>query len=125
MAVPDRLLRYLVLDAWTEQRVHLLADEEILLPGLRRAWVGTHHRSSLAVFIDTPGGVVGFSDTIFYYANVERNHPLGIQESTAECRIAFDRLRRDANILVSPYDPDTGVRFPRGQLVGESAHIPE
>ncbi len=125
MAVPDRLLRYLVFDAWTEQRVHLLADEEILLPGLRTAWVGTHHRSSLAVFVDTPAGVVGFSDTVFYYANVEGNHPLGIQESMAECRIAYDRLRREADILVSPYDPATGTRFPRGQLVGESTHITE
>ena len=105
MAVPDRLLRHLVIDAWAEQRVYLLADEEILLPGLRAAWVGTHHRSSLAVFVDTPSGAVGFSDTIFYYANVEHHHPLGIQESMAECRNAYDRLRREADHLVSPYDP--------------------
>lgn len=123
MAIPDRLLRYLLFDAWTERRVHLLDDEEILLPGLRTAWVGTHHRSSLAVFIDTPGGVVGFSDTIFYYANVERNHPLGIQESMAECRMAYDRLRREADILVSPYDPATGIKFPQGQRIGGSSEI--
>ncbi|PSR20212.1 MAG: hypothetical protein C7B45_16005 [Sulfobacillus acidophilus] len=119
MAVPDDLLRYLLFEAWGEQRVRLLADEATVLPGIRTAWVGTHHRSSLAVFIDTAAGVVGFSDTIFYYANVERNHPLGIQESMAECRVAYERLRREANILVSPYDPANQIRFPHGRVAGE------
>ena len=36
-----------------------------------------------------------------------------------------DRLRREANILISPYDPATGTRFPRGQWVGGSAEITE
>ncbi len=121
MAVPDHLLRYLIFEAWTEQRVHLLDDEEVVVPGIRTAWMGTHHRSSLAVFIESAGGIVGFSDVMFYYANVERNHPLGIQESMAECRRAYDRLRREAEILVSPYDPDTATRFPPGQDIGAAA----
>ena len=123
MAVPDRLLQYLVFKAWPERRVRLLEDEEEIAPGVRSIWVGTHHRSSLAVLVATARGVVAYSDAVFYYENLERDHPLGIQESMEECRIAYARLRRDADIVVSPYDPSNTLRFPGGAVVlapGES-----
>jgi glyoxylase-like metal-dependent hydrolase (beta-lactamase superfamily II) len=114
MAVPDRLLRYLLFDAWYDQRVRLLEDEDVLLPGIRTVWLGTHHRSSIGVFIETEVGLVAFTDTVFYYENLENDHPLGIQESMAECRIAYHRLRKEADIVVSAYDPKNRLRFPQG-----------
>ncbi|WP_053958243.1 hypothetical protein [Sulfobacillus thermosulfidooxidans] len=116
MAIPDRLLQYLMFTAWPEKRVRLLKDEDYIAPGLHTIWVGTHHRSSLAVMVSTARGLVAFSDIVFYYENIERNHPLGIQESMEECRIAYQMLRDKADVVVSPYDPSTMTRFPQGVI---------
>ncbi|MCY0865074.1 MAG: hypothetical protein OWQ57_08995, partial [Sulfobacillus sp.] len=102
---------------WPRQQVRLLGDNEEVLPGLRVRWMGTHHRSSLAVLIETARGTVGFSDVVFYYDNLERNWPLGINESLEECREAYHFLRQHVDIFVSPYDPTTLTRFPGGRVV--------
>ncbi len=115
MAVPDRLLRYLLEDRWARRRFRLLRDAaDEVVPGVRTWWAGTHHRSSLAVEVDTPQGVAILSDVAFYYDNLEQDHPLGIQESMAECRRAYDRIRARGDRFVSLYDPRNGVRFPDG-----------
>ena len=116
MAVPDRILRYLLEDAWFQRRVHLLADEEEVADGLRVWWAATHHRSSLAIEIATSAGLVTFTDTVFYYANVEEDRPLGIQESMEECRSTYERIRRSGARVVSAYDPTTLQRFPGGRV---------
>lgn len=116
MAVPDRILAHLLFDAWPARRVRLVDDEAIICPGLSTFWTGTHHRSSMAVVVETPQGRVGFADAVFYYANLEQDRPLGIQESMEECRVAYERLRREVDRFVSPYDPDTARRFPGGRV---------
>lgn len=113
MAVPDRLLQYLLFDLWPQQRVKLLRDEHELVRGIRTWWAGTHHRSSLAIEVDTDDGVVAISDVAFYYENLEHNVPLGIGESLAECRMAYERLL-EADHFVSLYDPATMSRYPGG-----------
>ncbi len=120
MAVPDRLLQYLLFTAWPAQRVRLLDDEETLYPGLRTWWAGTHHRSSLVVEADTSAGCIAVSDIAFYYENLERLHWLGIAESLEECKDAYARLHRTAQRFVSLYDPATFERFPQGIVSGES-----
>lgn len=114
MAVPDRLLKFLLFDAWPDRRVRLLEDEDEVYPGIRTWWAGTHHRSSMAVEVDTRRGVVAFSDVVFYYENLEQGIPLGILESMEECKDAYLRLRRRADVFVSAYDPATLSRFPDG-----------
>lgn len=114
MAVPDRLLRYLLFDAWHEQRLRLLEDEDEILPGVRTWWAGTHHRSSLCVEVATEQGNVALADAAFYYANLEEDRPLGISESMEECRSTYARIRRSSDIFVSLYDPATSTRFPSG-----------
>jgi len=115
MAVPDRILRFLLEEAWFERRVRLLDDAgDEIFPGIRTWWAGTHHRSSLAVEVDTRQGLVTMSDVAFYYENLERDHPLGIQESMQECRTAYARIRRSGARFASLYDPHTTSRFPGG-----------
>lgn len=118
MAVPDRLLRYLLEDAWFERRVHLLRDEDDVAPGIHVWWAGTHHRSSVAIEIQTAAGLVTFSDIAFYYDNLERDWPLGIQESMEECRDAYARIRASGARFVSFYDPTTLARYPGGVVAG-------
>lgn len=110
--IPDNILTRLVTDKWPQ--VRLLADEEELLPGLRVFWVGAHHRSSLAVAVDTTEGTVVASDSFFRYENVTENRPLGINESLEETLVAYQRIRCEADILVPLYDGRVFEEHPNG-----------
>ncbi len=92
----------------------LMADEHDLLPGIRCRWVGTHHRSSIAVEIDTVKGKVIASDCAFHYANVEESRPLGIAESIIEAHAAYEYIRREADHFIPIYDPAVQERYPEG-----------
>jgi glyoxylase-like metal-dependent hydrolase (beta-lactamase superfamily II) len=112
--VPDDVLIYLTTEAF--DRVHLVDDEEEVLPGIRMFWVGVHHRSSMAISVPTKEGRVIISDCFFKYDNIEKDHPLGIQESMEECRRSYARIRREADVFVPLYDPEVLRRFPGGVI---------
>jgi glyoxylase-like metal-dependent hydrolase (beta-lactamase superfamily II) len=114
MAIPDRILVYLVTTAWS--RVRLLRDEEEVAPDLSVFWTGGHHRSSLAVRIRTTRGTVVAGDCFFRYENLERMHPIGICESLEECLRAYDRIRREADVPIPLYDQRVLQRHPGGRV---------
>ena len=114
LRIPDDALAYLTIEA--PEKLHLLADEEEILPGLKARWVGAHHRSSMAYLIDTSEGRVAVTDCCFKYGNIEGNHPLGIMESLEECLTAYERLRKEADIIIPLYDPEVLERFPEGKV---------
>jgi hypothetical protein len=53
-------------------------------------------------------------DTIFYYDNLEKNHPVGLAVDIVECYQAMERVREVADIVVPPHDPLLLQRFPDG-----------
>jgi glyoxylase-like metal-dependent hydrolase (beta-lactamase superfamily II) len=103
LRIPDDVLHYL--DITAPDRIRLLEDEDEVLPGIRAFWTGVHHRSSMAYVIDSAKGNVVVSDCFFKYKNVESMIPLGIMESLEECMRAYDRIRKEADILLPLYDP--------------------
>ena len=111
LRIPDEVLQYLEIEA--PGKLRLLADEEEVLPGIRAFWTGVHHRSSMAYVIDSAKGRVLASDSFFKYENVEKMIPLGIMESLEECMQAYERIVKEADILLPLYDP----RVP-GRLAG-------
>ncbi len=114
LRVPDDVLAYLTIEA--PEKLHLLEDDDEILPGLGAVWVGTHHRSSMAFFIETGAGRVAVTDCCFKYGNIERNHPLGIMESLPECMEAYSLIREDADVVIPLYDPEVLERFPDGMV---------
>ena len=110
LRVPDDVLAYLTIEA--PDKLRLLEDEEEVLPGLRAVWVGTHHRSSMAYFIETAAGCVVVTDCCFKYGDIERMHPLGVMESLPECMAAYKLLRDEADVVIPLYDPEVLKRFP-------------
>ncbi len=114
LRIPDDVLAYLELEA--PDKLRLLDDEDEILPGLTAFWAGVHHRSSMAYVIKTARGTVIASDCFFKYGNVEEMHPLGILESMEECFRTYERLRREADILLPLYDPEVLVRYPSGKI---------
>lgn len=113
-SIPNEILVHLVTDAW--DRVRLLEDEDEVAPGLRTWWSGVHHRASMVVEVDTTDGAVAISDSFFYLENVEQGHPMGINESMAEALATYERVRRDADIVLPLYDPKNLERFDKGRI---------
>jgi len=112
LRIPAEVNNYLQNEGWDKLR--LLSDEEVILEGLRVFWAGVHHRSSLAVCVETAKGTVILTDSFFKYGNIEKGHYLGVMESMMEADATWARLRREGQILASVYDPEVFVRHPGG-----------
>lgn len=114
LRVPPEVNRYLQNEGW--EKLRLVSEEEEILPGLRVFWAGVHHRSSMAVSIDTEKGTVILTDCFFKYGNIEEGYYLGVMESMLEADATWKRLRKEADILASIYDPEVFNRHPGGVL---------
>jgi glyoxylase-like metal-dependent hydrolase (beta-lactamase superfamily II) len=100
----------------------ILADDEApeLVPGIGAFYIGGHTMCSQAITVQTKQGLAVFpGDTIFYYENLERNHPVGLAVDLLECYQAMDRIRDSAAILVPPHDPALLQRFTDGVVVAD------
>ena len=114
LRIPPEVNHYLQNEGW--EKVRLLKDEEEILPGLRVFWAGVHHRSSLAVCVETERGTVILTDCFFKYGNIEEGHYLGVMESMMEADATWARIRKEAETCASIYDPEVFKRFPGGVL---------
>jgi glyoxylase-like metal-dependent hydrolase (beta-lactamase superfamily II) len=114
LRVPPDVNHYLQNEGWG--KVRLFAEEEEVLPGIRVFWAGVHHRSSIAIAIETKNGVVIITDAFFKYGNLENGRYLGVMESMMEADATWARIRREADIAASIYDPEVFRRYPNGIL---------
>ena len=114
LRVPPEVNDYLQNEGW--EKVLLLADEEEILPGLHAFWAGVHHRSSIAVKVATERGNVILSDCFFKYGNIESGRYLGVMESMMEADSTWARIRKEADIFASIYDPEVFHRHPGGVI---------
>jgi len=111
---PRDIIAYLASEA--HHRL-ILADDDApdILPGIGAFYVGGHTLCSQAFTVETARGLAIFpSDTIFYYANLEQNHPVGLAVDISQCYTAMERIRRLDGILVPPHDPELLRRYPDG-----------
>lgn len=98
----------------------ILADDEApdLLPGIGAFYIGGHTMCSQAFTVQTKEGIAIFpGDTVFYYENLEKNHPVGLAVNIVECYQAMDRIRQEADIMVPPHDPALLEKYPDGVIV--------
>lgn len=112
--VPRDTLQYLMFEGW--ERVHLLEDEDEVVPGLRAFWVGVHHRSAMCYLVDTARGPVAISDSVFTYRNLEAGEPLGAQESLEEFHRACARIKRESTLFIPLYESEVWRRHPGGRV---------
>jgi glyoxylase-like metal-dependent hydrolase (beta-lactamase superfamily II) len=122
--VPDILFPRDVLAYFaSEARERLiLADDEApgILPGIGAFYIGGHTMCSQAFTVETREGTAVLpGDTIFYYENLEKNHPVGLAVDILECYQAMERVREIDGIFVPPHDPLLLERYPDGVIVGD------
>lgn len=111
--IPPAELNHLLTDGWP--RVRLLDDEAEIVPGIRTYFTGVHHPSSMGIEIQTARGTALYSDSAFYFRNVEENIPVGIGRNLEEARRAYARMRH-ADLLIPAYDPAVFDRYPGGRI---------
>jgi glyoxylase-like metal-dependent hydrolase (beta-lactamase superfamily II) len=114
LRIPPEVNNYLQNEGW--EKVRLLEDEAEILPGIRSFWAGVHHRSSIAVCIETHQGTALVTDSFFKYGNLEQGHYLGVMESMMEADATWRRIRKEGRIIASIYDPEIFRRYPEGVL---------
>lgn len=114
LRIPPEVNDYLQNEGW--EKLRLLPDEAEILPGLHAFWAGVHHRSSLAISIDTAKGPIIITDSFFKYGNIEQGRYLGVMESMMEADATWARIRKQTRIFASIYDPDVFVRHSGGVL---------
>jgi len=112
--VPKRLIGYIFLEAW--ERMNFMKNEEEILPGIEVFWTGVHHRSSVAVKVNTKAGKAIFSDCFFRYEHITEQRLLGINENMYEALKAYERIRKEADVLVPMYDPRVLEDHPGGKI---------
>jgi glyoxylase-like metal-dependent hydrolase (beta-lactamase superfamily II) len=112
--ISDRVLAYLVTTGW--KRVRLLEDEDEIQPGIRIWYAGVHHKSTMAVNIQTARGPVIYSDCCFKYGNIEEDIPVGYLENIDEAWASYARIRRETSVVLPAFDPDIFRRFPGGHI---------
>jgi len=110
--IDDEQLKWLVTEGWDQ--IRLLQDEDTIAPGIRSWFAGSHHRSSMAIEIDTAKGTVIFSDAFFRYDNLDKNIPIGVCECLEEALRTHDRVRRCASLVLPFVDPEIWIRYPDG-----------
>jgi glyoxylase-like metal-dependent hydrolase (beta-lactamase superfamily II) len=116
---PRDVLAYFANDA--RDRLILVDDEAPeIVPGIGAFYVGGHTMCSQGFTVQTKEGTAVFpGDTIFYYENLEKNHPVGLAVDIVECYQAMERVREMADIVVPPHDPLLLQRFPDGVVVAD------
>ncbi len=114
LRIPAKVNDYLQNEGW--EKLRLLEDEDEVVPGITTFWAGVHHRSSMAVKVDTHRGSVIITDSFFKYRNIEEQVYLGVQESLLEAASTWERLRKEGDVLVPIYDPLVFERFPGGVI---------
>jgi N-acyl homoserine lactone hydrolase len=100
----------------------ILADDEApeVLPGIGALYLGGHTLCSQAITVQTKQGIAVFpGDTVFYYENLERDHPIGSAVSIVECYQAMERIREIGGVLVPPHDPLLLTRYPNGVVISD------
>jgi glyoxylase-like metal-dependent hydrolase (beta-lactamase superfamily II) len=114
---PHDSLAHLVHQA--NDRLILAAESDgEIAPGISVFYVGGHTQCCQAIKVNTKQGVAIFpSDTIFYYANLEQNHPIGLNLNLIECYDCMARVRREADIVIPAHDPRVLEKFPDGVVV--------
>jgi glyoxylase-like metal-dependent hydrolase (beta-lactamase superfamily II) len=114
LRVPPEVNHYLQNEGW--EKLRLLAEEEEVMPGIRVFWAGVHHRSSMAVCIETGSGTAVITDSFFKYGNIEQGHYLGVMESMMEADATWRRIRAEGKLIASIYDPEVFRRYRGGLL---------
>jgi N-acyl homoserine lactone hydrolase len=116
VAFPRDVIGYLAGEA--RDRLLLAEDDSpSILPGIGAFHLGGHTVCSQAITVQTKRGTAIFpGDVVFYYENLEKNHPVGLAVNIVDCYKAMAKIRKFHGFLVPPHDPRLLELYPDGMI---------
>lgn len=101
-------------------RLTILDDEEVIVPGVRTWWAGGHSPGSIIVIVDTEDGPAAImADVMHDYLNLERWWP-GTGDNywcIDELVRAYARVREEARIILPGHDWKLWDIYPEGRVI--------
>jgi N-acyl homoserine lactone hydrolase len=107
---PKPILNYMQQEMMGQ--IRLVADREVVLPGIEVIWTGGHTVCSQAVKIQTEqGAVILAGDVAFLFENIETEHPIGYAINVQDCVLAIMRLKQEGGLVLPNHDPLVYERY--------------
>lgn len=106
-----------LLRANTAGRLHLVAGDQEILPGIRVFTGGRHTWASQYVVVAAKSGpVVIASDNLYLYENLDKGVPIAQtfdEQSNLRAQERMKQLVRERRLIVPGHDPQVMTRFPK------------
>lgn len=103
--------------AEAEGRLLLVDDDEPVVPGLMARTIGGHTDDSTGYVVDsTAGRLVVPGDTVWTWANLERDVPVGSHVDVPACLDAMGWVRDAGDGVLPSHDPLIGERYADGRV---------
>ena len=98
-------------------RMQVIDGDFELEAGIRLVKIGGHTPGSMVVMVDTEIGTICLtSDVMYNYRNLELNWPMGSFWNLSELIDGYERIRREADIIVPNHDWEFLEYFPTGVI---------
>ncbi|MFI5258857.1 MAG: N-acyl homoserine lactonase family protein [Candidatus Limnocylindrales bacterium] len=98
-------------------RLTVIDGDVRLGPDLELIKIGGHTPGSMVVMAQTSVGRVCLTGDVMYnYRNLELNWPMGSYWDLPDLMRGYDRLRREADLIIPEHDWEFRVHFPSGTI---------
>jgi glyoxylase-like metal-dependent hydrolase (beta-lactamase superfamily II) len=113
LGYPDKKLSFSMLTLMWNGQLRLVDGNAELFPGIKVLKLDGHHVGLQSTVIATEGKpIVLMSDNVYFYENLEKDHPIGtFTGSLADIVKGVETLRRINGVLVPSHDPKVMDRF--------------
>lgn len=98
-------------------RLTVIDGDLTIDPAVRLVKIGGHTPGCMVVMVETTLGTVCLtSDVMYNYKNLELNWPMGSFWDLPDLMAGYDRLRREADVIVPAHDWKFLEEFPSGTI---------
>jgi glyoxylase-like metal-dependent hydrolase (beta-lactamase superfamily II) len=98
-------------------RLEIIDGDFQLEPSVRLVKIGGHTPGCMVVMVETDAGAVCLtSDVMYNYKNLEMNWPMGSFWDLPDLMAGYERIRREADIIIPEHDWKFLEHFPSGTI---------
>jgi glyoxylase-like metal-dependent hydrolase (beta-lactamase superfamily II) len=110
---PPKKMSFAMLTLMWDGRLKLVDGDAELFPGIKVIEIGGHHQGLQSIVIETKDKpIILTSDSVYSYANLEKDHPIGLlQGDLVDVVKGVERMRALNGVLVPSHDPKVLERF--------------
>lgn len=99
------------------ERLRVIDGDVQIEDGIRLVKIGGHTPGCMVVMVETELGTTCLtSDVMYNYRNLELNWPMGSFWNLPELMRGYDRLHREADVIVPEHDWQFREHFPNGTI---------